>query len=61
MIASSDSLALPKQQADPIWREMNNRVDIVAENELEAREYGTLAQLIDAPEAFTNLGLFQRA
>ncbi len=52
---NSDSLALPKHDADPIWREMNKRVDALVQKELEPKEYGSLARLDDAPRAFTNL------
>ncbi len=54
MAATSDSLALPKQEADPIWREMNRRVDALVQKELTTKEYGTIARL-DAPQAFGNL------
>jgi thymidylate synthase len=55
MTPTSDSLALPKQEADPIWREMNRRVDVLVQKELTPKEYGTIARLDDAPQAFTNL------
>jgi len=53
--ATSDSLALPKHEADPIWREMNRRVDALVAEELAPKEYGTIARLDDAPQAFGNL------
>jgi len=55
MAATSDSLALPKHEADPIWHEMNRRVDTLVQKELETKAYGSLARLDDAPQAFTNL------
>lgn len=55
MGATSDSLALPKHEADPIWREMNRRVDALVQKELTPKEYGTIARLDDAPQAFGNL------
>lgn len=53
--ATSDSLALPKHDADPIWLEMNRRIDLLVEKSLTPKEYVTIAQLYDAPQAFTNL------
>lgn len=53
--APPDSLALSKPQGDPIWTEMNRRVDALVSNELTAKEYGNLARLDDAPQAFSNL------
>ena len=55
MTPTSDSLALPKHEADPIWREMNKRVDALVQKELTPKEYGTIARLDDAPQAFGNL------
>jgi thymidylate synthase len=55
MPPTSDSLALPKHEADPIWREMNRRVDALVQKELTPKEYGTIARLDDAPQAFTSL------
>jgi len=55
MTPNSDSLALPKSEADPIWRELNRRVDALVENEITPREYRTIARLDDAPQGFTNL------
>jgi thymidylate synthase len=55
MAPSSDSLALPKHEADPIWREMNRRVDVLVQKELTPKEYGTIARLDNAPQAFTSL------
>jgi thymidylate synthase len=52
---NSDSLALPKHESDPIWREMNRRVDALVQEELTPKEYGTIARLDDAPQAFENL------
>lgn len=53
--ATSESLALPKHEADSIWREMNRRVDALVQKELTPKEYGTIARLDDAPKAFGNL------
>jgi thymidylate synthase len=50
-----DSLALPKHQADPIWIEMNRRVDLLVQDGVHAAEYKNLAQIEDAPLAFSNL------
>ena len=50
-----DSVALPKSQADPIWGEMNRRVDRLVSGNLTTAEFATLAHLKDAPQAFTNL------
>lgn len=50
-----DSLALPKHQADPIWIEMNRRVDLLVRDGVHAAEYKNLAQIEDAPLAFSNL------
>jgi thymidylate synthase len=55
MAATSDSLALPKHEADPIWFEMNRRVDLLVQNELTPKEYGNIARLDNAPKAFSNL------
>lgn len=55
LAATSESLALPKHEADPIWREMNRRVDVLVEKELAPKDYGTIARLDDAPQAFGNL------
>jgi thymidylate synthase len=55
VVATSDSLALSKHEADPIWREMNRRVDELVEKEHTPKEYGTIARLDDAPQAFGNL------
>jgi thymidylate synthase len=52
---TSDSLALPKHEADPIWREMNRRVDVLVQKTLTPMEYGAIARLDNAPQAFTNL------
>jgi thymidylate synthase len=53
--AASDSLALPKHQAEPIWSEMSRRVDVLIRNGLSPKGYGVLARIDDAPQAFTNL------
>ena len=50
-----DSLALPKHQADPIRIEMNRRVDLLVQDGVGAREYKNLAQIADAPVAFSGL------
>jgi hypothetical protein len=50
-----DPLALPKHDADPIWMEMNRRVDALVANALSPKGYGALARLGDAPQAFSNL------
>ena len=50
-----DSLALPKQVADPIWLEMNRRVDKLASGPLTDFEYVSMAKLDGAPQPFTNL------
>ena len=55
MAATSGSLALPKHEADLIWREMNRRVDALVQKELTPKEYVNIAQIHDAPQAFTNL------
>ena len=55
MAATSDSLALPKHESDPIWCEMNRRVDALVQKEFTPKEYGTIARLDDAPQAFGNL------
>jgi len=52
---TSDSLALPKHEADPIWSEMNRRVDVLVQKTLTPMEYGDIARLDNAPQAFTNL------
>jgi thymidylate synthase len=53
--AVPDSLALAKHLADPIWGEMNRRVDVLAKHRQTAKEYGALARLDDAPQAFSNM------
>jgi thymidylate synthase len=55
MAATRDSVSLPKAQADLIWSEMNRRLDILVADEIPTKEYGNLARLYDAPDAFTNL------
>lgn len=50
-----DSLAVPKHIADPIWAEMNRRVDKLVTSRLSENEYASLAKLDGAPQAFTNL------
>lgn len=52
---NSDSLGLPKRQADEIWLEMNRRVDALVGSELTPKEYGDIAKFDDAPAAFGNL------
>jgi len=49
------SLALPRDQANAVWSEMNRRVNVLVERELSAKEYGSLARLYDAPEEFGSL------
>jgi hypothetical protein len=55
VVGSPDSLARPKHEADPIWREMNRRVDVLVKSGQAAKDYGVLARLNDAPQAFSNL------
>lgn len=55
LAASNDSLALPKTDSDPIWRELNRRVDMLATKDLSAKEYACLARIYDAPQSFNNL------
>jgi len=55
MAESTESLALPSGQAEPIWREMNRRVNLLVKNEVAANEYIRISRLDDAPQAFTNL------
>ena len=55
MAATTDSLALPKQEADPIWVEMNRRVDVLVQNKLTPKEYRNVARLDNAPKAFNSL------
>lgn len=55
VIENSDSLALPKQQADEIWLEMNRRVDVLVGSELTPKGYEDIAKFDDAPAAFGNL------
>jgi thymidylate synthase len=55
MAKSTESLALPSGQAEPIWREMNRRVNLLVKNEVAANEYIRISRLDDAPQAFTNL------
>lgn len=52
---SSDSLVLRKHESEPIWREMNRRVEVLVQKELTPKEYGTVARLNDAPQALGNL------
>lgn len=52
---ASDSLMLPRPEADLIWAEMNRRVDLLVSSELTARQIVSSAQIEDAPQAFTNL------
>lgn len=53
--SNDDSLVLPKANSDPIWQEMNRRVNLFATKDLSANEYGNLARIHDAPQAFNNL------
>lgn len=53
--ANCDSLAVPKHVADPIWMEMNRRVDQLVSGSLADEEFGAIATLNGAPQAFTNL------
>ncbi len=55
MAATTDSLALPKHEADPIWREMNRRVDLLVQKEFTPKEYESIARLDDAPKAFSSV------
>lgn len=50
-----DSLALPKDSADPIWTEMNRRVDKLVSGSLSDKEFAGMVKLREAPQAFTNL------
>jgi thymidylate synthase len=52
---STESLALPQEQAEPIWTEMNKRVNALVQNTLTTKEYIWLARLDNAPQAFTNM------
>lgn len=52
---SSDSLAIAKHVADPIWSEMNRRVDRLVRGQLSENDYVSLANLDGAPQGFTNL------
>jgi thymidylate synthase len=54
-VSTKDSLALPKPDADRVWSEMNERVNILVQNELHSGQYGAIARLDDAPQSFTNL------
>jgi thymidylate synthase len=55
MATISDSLALPKHESDQVWSEMNRRVDLLVQSEFTPNQYGNIARLEDAPQAFTNL------
>jgi len=55
LAAASDTVSLPKHQGDPIWTEMSHRVDMLIKDELTPKEYGALARIDDAPQAFSNL------
>ena len=55
LASSDDCLALAKKDADPIWRELNRRVDVLVSSDLSAQEYGEIARIHDAPQAFNNL------
>jgi thymidylate synthase len=52
---STDSLALPKNIADPIWGEMNRRIDILVSKDLSPQEYRAIARIDNAPQSFSNL------
>jgi len=52
---SSDSLAVAKHVADPIWSEMNRRVGKLVTGRLSENDYASLANLDGAPQGFTNL------
>jgi thymidylate synthase len=52
---SIESLALPSGPSEPIWREMNRRLNLLVRNEVAASEYTKISRLDDAPQAFTNL------
>jgi thymidylate synthase len=45
MAESTESLALPNDRADPIWREMNRRVNLLVKNEVAADQYVRIARL----------------
>jgi thymidylate synthase len=53
--SSSDSLAVAKDVADPIWLEMNRRVDKLVASPVSEDDYASLAHLAGAPQGFTNL------
>lgn len=53
--SNSDSLAVPKHVADPIWLEMNRRVNKLVTGRLSESEYASLAKVDAAPQGFTNL------
>jgi len=53
--ANTDSLALPKDEADPIWAEMNRRMDLLVADEVATKDFVRVARLENAPQAFTNL------
>lgn len=52
---SNESLSLPKKESDPVWREMNCRVDLLVGSRLKDAEYRRLARIDSAPESFNNL------
>jgi thymidylate synthase len=52
---SIESLALPIGPSEPIWREMNRRLNLLVRDEVAASEYTKISRLDDAPQAFTNL------
>jgi thymidylate synthase len=51
----TDSLALSRKLADPVWREINRRVDLLVEKNATTDEFLRIAQVDNAPQAFTNL------
>lgn len=52
---NADSLALTKADADPLWAEMNRRLDLLVANKVAVEEFVSLGRIADAPQAFTNL------
>ncbi|HLH36157.1 MAG TPA: thymidylate synthase [Alloacidobacterium sp.] len=53
--SNADSLAFPKEVADPIWAEMNDRVNRLVSGGLSEHDYFEMATLEGAPKAFSNL------
>jgi thymidylate synthase len=52
---NNDSLALPKELSQPIWTEMNRRVNLLVSGRFTEGQLDDLAKITDAPQAFTNL------